>query len=62
MNMSHCRHANTSNDLQQVIDNWDDYDEECLEMIEDGDEPCPDEAAARLRIIQQCRELLEIVE
>lgn len=28
MNMSYCRHENTLKDLEDVIENWDDFDPE----------------------------------
>ena len=49
-NMSYCRHENTANDLADVLDRWDDFNEE---------EATQFELNGRLRIIRMVRELNE---
>jgi plasmid stabilization system protein ParE len=48
-NMSYCRHELTSDDLRDVIDQWDDTEE----LTEE-------DAAYRNRLLRQCKNLLEM--
>ena len=57
INMPYCRHENTSNALQQVIDEWDEYDK-CKNDPEDAD-PSEHEERGRRDIIEQSVTLLE---
>lgn len=50
-NMSYCRHENTARDLQDVVDRWEDTDEEGLDQYE---------KAGRKRIVKLAREILEM--
>lgn len=50
-NMSYCRHENTANDLQNVVENWHDYDETTANSYE---------RRGRERIINLAREILEL--
>jgi hypothetical protein len=50
-NMSYCRHENTANDLQDVVDRWNDFD---------PDDATPYEIDGRRRIVELAREIAEM--
>ena len=50
-NMSYCRFENTSNDLQDCLDNW--YDKPIDELSEH-------ELKAKKRLLEQCKEIAEM--
>ena len=50
--MSYCRHRNASRELMQIVNEWHNWSADDAEDQE--------EAAARSRILHQCKELLEM--
>lgn len=54
-NMNYCRHENTSQDLQDIINKWWEFEDES-----EGN-PSEYEESARRRIPEQCVELLEMI-